>query len=131
MVTHITTLNIVSHNYSQIPTITNQYMLVMFSIGDCFSPNMMQGSSKGIMPRPNKQIKLNFPIDGITHIYWTVKLYYLTSQHKLHNYVIFKIISILDYHWTFPCYLTLNFELSLKSWIQVWISWNSQCSLLL
>jgi hypothetical protein len=69
-------------------------MLVMFSIGDCFSPNMMQGSSLSIMPHPNKQVRLNFPIDGITHICQTIKLYYLTSQYKLHNYVILTKLSL-------------------------------------
>jgi hypothetical protein len=69
-------------------------MLVMFSIEDCFSLNMMQGSSLSIMPCPNKQVQLNFPIDGITHICWTIKLWYLTFQHKLHNYVILTELSL-------------------------------------
>jgi hypothetical protein len=69
-------------------------MLVMFSIGDCFSLNMMQGSSLSTMPCPNNQVQLNFPIDGITHICWTIKLYYLTFQHKLHNYVILTKLSL-------------------------------------
>jgi hypothetical protein len=53
------------------------------TIGDCFSLNMMQGSSLGIMPCPHKQVQLNFPIDGITHICWTIKIVLLNLSTQI------------------------------------------------
>jgi hypothetical protein len=80
-------------------------------------------------------LNLNFLVYKITHSPWTIKLHYLTSQHKLHDYgthsffnkIVFKIILTFDYNWACLCHLMLNFELPLKTPIQIPILWDSQC----